>query len=118
MIPGADLQAIVRLKNKALATSGNYRKFYEENGIKYTHSIDPKTGYPAKQQLLSSTIVTEECINADAYATVCMVIGLDRSKALLEKHPELEAYLIYNDDEGKYRVFYTKGFKPMILKGE
>ena len=118
MIPGAALQAIVRLKENSLATSGNYRKFYEENGVKYTHSIDPKTGYPAKQQLLSATIVTDECITADAYATACMVLGLEKAKAMLEKHPELQAYLIYNDDEGKYQVYYTKGFKPMIVKEE
>lgn len=116
MIPGAELQAIVQLENKSLATSGNYRKFYEENGVKYTHSIDPKTGYPARQQLLSATIVADECITADAYATACMVLGLDKSKEMLAKHPELQAYLIYNDNEGKYQVYDTKGFAPMIVK--
>ncbi len=118
MIPGAELQAVVKLKNKALATSGNYRKFYEENGVKYTHSIDPKTGYPSRKRILSATIVADDCITADAYATACMVMGIQGSREMLAKHPELEAYLIYNDEEGKYRVYDTDGFKPMILKEE
>ncbi len=118
MIPGAELQAIVKLEDKSLATSGNYRKYYEKNGVKYTHSIDPKTGYPAARQILSATIVADDCITADAYATACMVLGMEKAKAMLKEHPELEAYLIYNDDQGKYQVFDTKGFKPMVVKEE
>jgi len=62
--------------------------------------------------------VSDDCITADAYATACMVLGLEKSKALLEKHPELQAYLIYNDDEGKYQVYDTNGFKKMVYKEE
>jgi len=115
MISGAELEAIVELSNKSLATSGNYRKFYEEDGVKYTHSIDPKTGYPAKQSLLSATIIAEDCITADAYATVCMVGGLEKSKEILSKHPELEAYLIYGDDTGVYQLYVTEGMKSMVV---
>ena len=118
MIPGADLQAIVRIENRALATSGNYRKFYEKNGVKYAHSIDPKTGYPVMRRLLSASVVADDCITADAYATACMVLGLEKSKTLLKEHPELEAYLIYNDDKGNYKEYYTKGFKSLIIKEE
>lgn len=113
-IPGLSLQAVVELKNKSLATSGNYRKFYEENGVKFTHSIDPSTGYPARQEILSATIVCDECIDADAYATACMVMGLEKSKAMLSGLKGVEAYLIYGDPEGNYQVYYTDGFKSML----
>jgi thiamine biosynthesis lipoprotein len=116
LIPGAELQAVLKLNNKSLATSGNYRKYYEENGTKYTHSIDPKTGYPAKQSLLSATIIADDCITADAYATVCMVGGLEKSKEILAKHPELDAYLIYGDDSGVYQLYVTEGMKTMVVE--
>lgn len=115
-IPGLSLQAIVKLKNKSLATSGNYRKFYEENGVKFTHSIDPSTGYPARQEILSATIVCDECIDADAYATACMVMGLEKSKVMLSALKGVEAYLIYGDPEGNYQVYSTEGFKPMLTE--
>ncbi len=109
------LQAIIQLKNKSLATSGNYRKFYEKDGVKYGHSINPKTGYPAMHSILSATIVADDCMTADAYATTCMVIGLEKSKVLLSKMKGLEAYLIYTDSEnGAYQVFMTEGIKEMI----
>ncbi len=114
-IQNRTLQAIIHLKNKALATSGNYRKFYEKDGIKYGHSINPITGYPAMHSLLSATIVADDCMTADAYATTCMVIGLEKSKELLSKMKELDAYLIYTDsDNGSYQVFMTEGIKEMI----
>ena len=75
MSPGETLQAIIRISDKALATSGNYRKFYIENGMKYSHEIDPRTGYPAKNNLLSATIIADECAMADGIATACMVMG-------------------------------------------
>ncbi len=116
MIPGAELEAIVELRNKSLATSGNYRKYYEENGIKYTHSLDPHTGYPAKQSLLSATVIADDCITADAYATVFMVGGLEKSIELLKHHPELDAYLIYGDDTGVYQLYVTRGMKKMVAE--
>jgi len=110
------LQAVIELKNKSLATSGNYRKFYEESGVKYSHTINPKTGYPAKQSILSATIIADDCITADAYATTCMVIGLEKSKELLKRLGNLDAYLIYPDPEhpDKYKIFMTEGMKKMI----
>ena len=114
MIPGAFLQAIVELQNRSLATSGNYRKFYEVDGIKYTHSIDPKTGYPVIKRLLSATVLSKDCITADAYATALMIMGLDKGKDLLSEHKELEAYLIYSDDEGNYRTYITPGLKRYL----
>ena len=114
MSPGEDLQAIISLKDRALATSGNYRKFYVENGIKYSHTIDPKTGYPAKNQLLSATIVAGDCATADAVATACMVMGKEKAVDFLNLHNELDAYLIYSDDQGSFRTWATKDLEEYI----
>ena len=113
-IPGADLQAIIELNNQALATSGNYRKFYVKNGIKYTHTINPKTGYPVLKTVLSASVVANDCITADAYATAFMVMGFEKTKAFLASHPELDAYLITGTENGKYNVFVTKNLKKYI----
>ena len=107
MTPGQTLQAIIKITDKAVSTSGNYRKFYVENGIKYSHTIDPKTGYPAKNKLLSATIVADDCAMADGIATACMVIGKERTIEFLEIHPELEAYLIFSDDSGNFKTWMS-----------
>jgi FAD:protein FMN transferase len=116
LVPGEDLQTIIKLNDRALATSGNYRKFYEKNGIKYVHTINPKTGYPVISNLLSATVVAEDCITADAYATAFMVIGLDRAKQFLEKNRDMEGFLIYADEKGNFRVFYTAGLRKYIVE--
>jgi FAD:protein FMN transferase len=114
--PGQSLQAIVKLKDRALSTSGNYRKFYEKNGIKYAHTMDPKTGYPILSQLLSATVLADDCITADAYATVFMVFGLEKSIDFLSKNKFLEAYLVYSDDNGKFKVYTTEGMKGHVIE--
>jgi len=106
---GEALQAIVRLKNRALATSGNYRRFIEIDGVKYAHTIDVKTGYPVRHNLLSATIVADDCITADAWATACMASGLEKSITLLKHHPEFGALLIYADENGDYKTYVTDG---------
>jgi thiamine biosynthesis lipoprotein len=111
MIPGKDLQVILQLNRRSLATSGNYRKFYEKDGIKYAHTINPATGFPAMSNLLSATIIADDCMTADAYATACMVFGLEKSIDFLGKHTFLEAYLIYSDENGEFKVFSTPGFE-------
>lgn len=116
MIPGQQMQVILQLKNKALATSGNYRRYYEEDGVKYAHSIDPKTGYPSRSQLLSATVLANDCINADAWATAFMVMGLEKSIKFLENQTELEAYLIYGDEMGLYKAYTTEGMKNYVYK--
>jgi len=113
-IPGENIQAIVHLSNKSLATSGNYRRFYEQDGIKYSHTIDPKTGYPVKHSLLSVTVIAKDCMTADAFATAFMVLGLDKSNELIEKVPGIEAYFISGSDEGTYLVQSTKGINEII----
>lgn len=116
-IPGADIQAIMKLNNKSLATSGNYRKFYEgEDGVKYSHTIDPLTGAPVQHKLLSATIITDDCISADAFATACMVLGLEKSKLLLDKYDFLEGYLIYSDENGEFRTWYTENMITYIAE--
>lgn len=106
--PGEELQGIIYLTDKALATSGNYRNFYVENGKKYAHTIDPLTGRPVEHQLLSATVITKDCMSADAYATAFMVMGLDKSKLFLQAHPELEisVYFVYQLN-GLFRIFVS-----------
>lgn len=111
-----ELQGIVLLKNNSLATSGNYRKFFEFNGVKYSHSIDPKSGYPKRDKLLSATILTPKCSMADAYATACMVMGYDKATAFVESNKDVEAYFIYADDNGEFKVFQTNGFAKYLAE--
>lgn len=114
MSPGSDLKAIIHLEDRSLATSGNYRKFYIENGIKYSHTIDPRTGYPAKNQLLSATIIASDCATADGIATACMVMGKEKSIEFLDLNPEFDAYLIYSDDKGDLKTWMTEKLKNFI----
>ncbi|MBN1251785.1 MAG: FAD:protein FMN transferase [Bacteroidales bacterium] len=111
-----ELQIVLKLDNKSLATSGNYRKFYEKEGMKYSHTINPKTGFPVQHHLLSATIVADDCIKADAYATSCMVMGYVKAKNLIENLNEIEGYLIYTDEKGEYKVFASEGLKKMIVE--
>lgn len=111
-----ELQTILNVTNKAMATSGNYRNFYYKNGKKYAHTIDPKTGYPVQHNILSATVLADNCATADAYATSFMVLGLDKTKAVLERHPELLAYLIYSDKDGKNAVWFSPSLKDKIAK--
>lgn len=111
-----ELEAIVQLKNKALATSGNYHKFYIENGKKYAHEINPITGYPALTNLLSATVLADSCIVADAFATAFMVSGLEKSIEIVNSRNDLEAYFIYSDEDGNYKTYATGGFKSMLIE--
>jgi len=113
-IPGSALSAIIRLNNKALATSGNYRNYYVKDGIKFAHTINPETGYPVQHQLLSTTIVTDKCAVADAFATACMVKGLDESIEMVENDRQIEGFFIFNDKNGKFRIYVTNGLKKNI----
>jgi len=116
LIPGQDLQVILNLDNKSLSTSGNYRSFYEEDGIKYTHSINPRSGMPVRSKLLSTTVLNEDCIYADAYATAFMIMGLEESLKLSRQIKDLEAYFIYSGKNGSFQTAYTAGFEDMIQR--
>ena len=110
--PGENMQAIFKVPSgpNGVVTSGNYRKFYIKDGHKYAHTVDPRTGYPVSHSLLSATILAPDATLADAYATYCMVIGLDESKAFITSHPALEACLIY-DDGGDFKIWTSPGFQ-------
>ncbi len=111
--PGKNLQTILQFSDRSLATSGNYRKFYEENGKKYAHTINPATGYPVLHNLLSVTVIASDCMTADAYATAFMVMGVEETKQFLIDHPELGVYLIF-EQNGKLGTFSTPDVQAMI----
>jgi thiamine biosynthesis lipoprotein len=114
MVPGQSLQAIIKLDDKAVSTSGNYRKFYVEDGIKYSHTIDPKTGYPAKNRLLSATIIADNCTMADGIATACMVMGKDKAIDFIKSHHEFSAYFVFSDDSGDFKSWMSDELKKSI----
>jgi len=97
-----------------LATSGNYRKYYIKDGVKYAHTINPHTGYPVQHSLLSATVVAPKAGLADAYATAFMVMGVVKSRLVLKQHPELEAFLIYSDENGNFKSFVSPGMNDML----
>lgn len=115
-VEGAKLFTRIKLEDYALATSGNYKKFYLEEGKKYSHIIDPTTGYPAKNSLLSTTVIAPDCISADAYATVFMVMGLEKAKAFVAVHPELllSVFFIY-DNQGTTKTWLSQNF-PVLME--
>ncbi|MEC9302944.1 MAG: FAD:protein FMN transferase [Bacteroidota bacterium] len=96
-----DYKLILSLNNKAIATSGNYRKFHKINGKKYSHVIDPLTGYPAYNRLLSVSVIHDDCMIADAYATAFMVMGVKKTKDFIKKNKELQVFLIYSSKENE-----------------
>jgi FAD:protein FMN transferase len=106
----------VRLTDKALATSGSYRKYYEENGIRYSHTIDPHTGYPVRHSLLSVSVLAGDCATADGYATAFMVMGFEKAREFVEKEPDMEAFFIVDGGSGTFQTYATKGMEEMIVK--
>lgn len=111
---GEELQTTLTVTNVAMATSGNYRRFYEQNGRRYAHTIDPHTGRPVQHELLSATVFAPDCATADAYATAFMVLGLDKAKALLARHKELMAYFIYSTADGKLATWMSPEVEKYI----
>ena len=109
--PGKDIESIWISGGgpAGVVTSGNYRKFYVVDGVKYSHTIDPRSGYPARNNLLSATIVAPDATSADAVATWCMVIGLDKAKELISSRPDLEGFLIFSEGEWASDGFFTSG---------
>lgn len=105
----SEIEQVVELTRGGMATSGNYRNFYVENGKKYSHTIDPKSGYPVQHSLLSATILAHDCMTADAYATACMVMGLEQSLELCRLRNDIEGYFIY-DDHGALKTVWSDGF--------
>ena len=111
---GRPLHSIISLEDRSLATSGNYRKFYVENGRKYAHIIDPKTGFPSKHNLLSATVLAEDCMTADAFATAFMVMGMEKAKEfLLNNGKDMQVFFIY-DENGKWKTYASENLKNSI----
>ena len=110
------LKAVIALHNLSVATSGSYRKYYEENGIRYSHTIDPKTGYPVQHSLLSVSVLAKNTALADAYATAFMVMGYKKSRAFVEQHPGLEAFFIWSAKDKSFKSYATPGFKKIIVE--
>ena len=103
----SQLQAVLAVNDMAMATSGNYRKFYYKDNRRYAHTIDPRTGYPVQHDLLSATVMAPTCAMADAYATAFMVLGMEKAKAVLKRHTDMKAYFIYTDAKGDYAVWHS-----------
>ena len=113
---GHELQTILNVTDKAMATSGNYRNFYYKGGKKYAHTIDPKTGFPVQHNILSATVIAKSCAEADAYATSFMVMGLEKAQKVMERRPELMAYIIYSDQNGENAVWYSPSLRNKIVE--
>lgn len=112
-----DLKTQVKLSGMALASSGNYRNYYEVDGQKYGHTIDPTTGLPKMTNILSASIFAEDCMTADAYATACMVMGVEAAYELINKTPSVEGYFIFGEKDGTMGVKYTAGAGSFLIKG-
>ncbi|MBD79470.1 MAG: thiamine biosynthesis protein [Crocinitomicaceae bacterium] len=109
------LEATIELDFKSIATSGNYRKFYEVDGKKYHHTIDALTGYPAKKEILSATVISTSCAESDAFATTFMVTGLEKSIDYVEKNgTNLDAFFIYSNEKGGYEYYISKGLEKKL----
>ena len=105
------VQTRIALCDKGLVTSGSTRKYVERNGKRYSHCIDPKTGYPVEHQLLSATVLAENSVWADALASICMVMGLEKSLPLIESMDGVEAYYIFANEKNELETYATEGFK-------
>ncbi len=111
-----ELQTILSLCDKSLATSGNYRNYYLKDGKKYAHTIDPQTGYPSEQDILGATVIADDCMTADAYATAFMASGLEKSKEIARKIPGLHYYFIYVKPDSTLDVAYSEGFEQFFAE--
>ena len=110
-----DVGEVVELcKKGGVATSGNYRNYYIKDGKKYAHTIDPRTGYPSDQSILSATIVADDCITADAYATAFMAMGLEKAREAAKNISGIEYYVIYTDENGKHQIEYSTGMLQFL----
>ncbi len=108
------MKASIQVINRALATSGNYRNFFELNGRKYGHTLNPKTGFPAMQNILSATVLAPTAAQADGLATACMVLGTEGAIPLIESKQGIDAFFVYLTDQGEVKSYYTAGLKGLL----
>ena len=109
------VQTRIALRDKGLVTSGSTRKYTERNGRRYSHCIDPKTGYPVEHNVLSATVMAENSVWADALASICMVMGMEKSLPLIESMDGVEVYYIFVNDQNELETFATEGFQKLII---
>ena len=109
------VQTRITLRDKGLVTSGSTRKYVERNGRRYSHCIDPKTGYPVEHNVLSVTVMAENSVWADALASICMVMGMEKSLPLIESMDGVEVYYIFVNDQNELETFATEGFQKLII---
>ena len=109
-----EIQTAAPVKNRSVATSGNYRNYYEVEGTKYSHTISPYHGFPERNTLLSASVFAENCVMADAYATAFMVLGIEKAFPLAQQLPDIEAYFITGNPDGTMSVSYTDGLKSIF----
>ncbi len=107
-------KAYVTLTNKSFTTAGNYFNYREIDGKKYSHTIDPATGFPAQHSILSASVFLSDCVTADVWGTAFMVMGHEKAIALLKEHPELDAILIYSSTDGKMQTYITTSIAPYV----
>ena len=112
----AELQTILAITDVGLATSGNYRQFYIKDGKKYAHTINPKTGFPVEHNLLSVTVIASNCMQADAYATAFMVLGVEKSLEICNQFDDMECFLIYSDENGNNKTAHSNGFERYLAE--
>lgn len=111
-----ELQLILSICDKAVATSGNYRNYYVKDGVKYSHTIDPQTGYPSEQDILGATVIADDCMTADAYATAFMAMGVEKSVEVARKISGLHYYFIYVKADGVVTDMFSEDFQQFIVE--
>ncbi|NLZ94979.1 MAG: FAD:protein FMN transferase [Bacteroidales bacterium] len=111
-----ELQLVLSICDKAVATSGNYRNYYMKDGVKYSHTIDPQTGYPSEKDILSATIVADDCMTADAYATAFMALGVEKSVEVAKTITGLDYYFIYTKPDGEIDVLFSDNFQQFMVE--
>lgn len=109
-------EVILHLNNESVSTDENYRRVWiDENGKRFVHIINPFTGYPMTGEMLSATVIAKTAVESDAYSTMFMIIGLEKSKEFLAKHPELKALLVYSDQNNEVKTYKTQNIEPLIV---
>lgn len=111
-----ELQMVLQLTGRGVATSGNYRNYYYKDGKKYAHTIDPHTGYPVQHSILSATVVAHDCMTADALATAFMVMGQEKAEAFANANPTIGACFIYSDENGEFKTYVTENMKKYMVE--
>ncbi len=109
-LPGDTTQRILEIQNRAVATSGDYRNYYEDQGRVYSHIIDPRSGYPVSNRVASTTVIAADCLTADALATALMVLGPDEGQPVLEAFAPAEAMWIVREGPGRFAEHFSPGF--------